>query len=343
MAASEMEVDLASHRIVRAAPGFLGLIFGPGPYKTMFGPIIHFIHPVRARRVFAEPRAGHRVSSPFRRAQNSPFLKMEGTVLEVGDHVIAIDNCLTLELSPADIVWHLKEAADRERVFTIVPYNDGAQFLLEAQALKARGDPRAPTCLVPPKTDRPPATLVRLPASVPPFTPPPGIEGAPPSGQCTFVGQTVLCAPPPPYEVLDLSQSTTISTSRDGPKRNVRVHRARARAAPAPRRLTVASPHPAKVGDPVANGRYRVVTQSKSMIITPPKGCKVFYCRAPRARRSLTFARARPPLAPLARRSASRSKSTCPAMLSSRFPCVISWSRSFRARARSRTSTRRRA
>ena len=42
--ASEMEVDLASHRIVRAAPGFLGLIFGPGPYKTMFGPIIHFIH-----------------------------------------------------------------------------------------------------------------------------------------------------------------------------------------------------------------------------------------------------------------------------------------------------------
>ena len=44
MAASEMEVDLASHRIVRAAPGFLGLIFGPGPYKTMFGPIIHFIH-----------------------------------------------------------------------------------------------------------------------------------------------------------------------------------------------------------------------------------------------------------------------------------------------------------
>ena len=66
--AAEMEVDLASHRIVRAAPGFLGLIFGPGPYKTMFGPIIHFIHPVRARRVFAEPRAGHRVSSPFRRA-----------------------------------------------------------------------------------------------------------------------------------------------------------------------------------------------------------------------------------------------------------------------------------
>ena len=52
-----MEVDLASHRIVRAAPGFLGLIFGPGPYKTMFGPIIHFIHPVRARRVFAGPRA----------------------------------------------------------------------------------------------------------------------------------------------------------------------------------------------------------------------------------------------------------------------------------------------
>ena len=55
--ASEMEVDLASHRIVRAAPGFLGLIFGPGPYKTMFGPIIHFIHPVRARAAFSRGRA----------------------------------------------------------------------------------------------------------------------------------------------------------------------------------------------------------------------------------------------------------------------------------------------
>ena len=40
----------ATHRIVMAPPGTLGLAFGPAPYKTEFGPFIDWIDPL-VRRV----------------------------------------------------------------------------------------------------------------------------------------------------------------------------------------------------------------------------------------------------------------------------------------------------